>query len=108
MPQRGDKLDKEKCEFEVCICAAVRYDGKVWMGHRHAHAYSAMTDELSYEMSRREMRERGVSRAEQGFMTTGNRFVDREEGYRLQVAAGIKSHAADGYRNMQLFSEDLY
>jgi hypothetical protein len=44
----------------------------------------------------------------QGFITSRNRFVTREEGYALQVAAGIPSAAAGGYRGKRLFSEDLY
>jgi hypothetical protein len=44
----------------------------------------------------------------QGFITSLGRFVNRAEGYALQVKAGIKSNAKDGYRNHRLFSEDLY
>jgi hypothetical protein len=50
------------------------------------------------------MREAGM---DQGFITSRNRYVDREEGLRLQLAAGIESVAPGGYRG-QLFSEDLY
>ena len=44
----------------------------------------------------------------QGFMTSKNRFVGREEGRKLQDAAGIKSVDREGYRGKTLFSEDLY
>jgi hypothetical protein len=40
----------------------------------------------------------------QGFLTSGNRFVDREEGAKLFVATGGKLN----YSSIELFSEDLY
>ena len=44
---------------------------------------------------------------EQGFITSRNRFVDREEGLRLQLRAGVPAFGGDGYQD-QLYSEDLY
>ncbi len=50
----------------------------------------------------------------QGFITSKNRFVDRAEGYAIQIAAGIPSAnkelgAENGYCQIgQLYSEDLY
>lgn len=96
--------------LEVCLCAASRFNDKVWRGNRHNHSMEAMTDELSYFMTRKEMNEKGVG-SDSGFITNFNRYVDREEGYRLQIAAGIPSAATqrgDDYRNGLLFSEDLY
>jgi hypothetical protein len=43
----------------------------------------------------------------QGFITSKNRFVTREEGLKLQIEAGIESKGG-GYRADRLFSEDLY
>jgi hypothetical protein len=43
----------------------------------------------------------------QGFVTSRNRFVTREEGMKLQITAGIPS-VGGGYRGNRLFSEDLY
>ena len=96
--------------YEVCICAANRFNGKVWLGHRHRYSKDAMQDELSYHMSRKQMMEQEHSK-DSGFLTSRNRYVDREEGLRLQLAAGIPSAAkehGDDYRNDLLFSEDLY
>jgi hypothetical protein len=45
---------------------------------------------------------------DQGFITSRNRYVGREEALRLQLAAGIKSACPSGYRARDLFSEDLY
>lgn len=89
---------------EIVICAAVRdIGGTVIRCHRHHHGLAVL-------------RERWASRshnivaleAEQGFVTSRNRYVDRREAMALQLAAGIQSVAPGGYRGEQLFSEDLY
>jgi len=64
-----------------------------------------MRDELSYAMNRQQI---GKLDVEQGFVTSKNRYVSREEGRSLQEAAGIKSAGKDGYRGNTLYSEDLY
>jgi hypothetical protein len=92
-------------EKEICICAAIKRGGKIFRGHRHGHAMTAMYDELMWDHTRREIFQ---MEEVQGFITSENRFVDREEGLKLQLAAGIKSADKDGYRNRILFSEDLY
>ncbi len=91
---------------EICICAAIRYKGKIWRGHRHGDCMSAMRDEISFNHTRKEMMHMKLFE-DQGFMTSENRYVDRVEGLRLQKAAEIKSADKDGYRTI-LFSEDLY
>jgi len=96
--------------FEVCICAASRYNDKVWRGHRHNHSDEAMRDELSYTMNRQEMNNAETGK-DTGFVTNFNRYVGREEGLELQLKACIPSAATevgDDYRNGLLFSEDLY
>lgn len=96
-------------ELETIICAAVRFDGKVWRGHRHPHAMAAMHDALSWTMTRKQMTEARVDR-DQGFITSRNRYVDRKEAMLIQLAAGIPSaDSEDGkYGHEELFSEDLY
>jgi hypothetical protein len=85
---------------EIVICAAVlTEEGKVFRGHRHHDAMHA-AGAAGYRVKRN-------GDDGQGFITLRNRFVDRDEGLRLQLAAGIQSAAIDGYRRM-LFSEDLY
>jgi len=84
---------------EICICAAVKDEtGYIWRGHRHG---DCMVSALNAHRK---------PTGEQGFMTSKNRFVNREEGRKLQDAAGIESAAVDdgGYRYKILFSEDLY
>lgn len=83
---------------EICICAAIKApSGYIWRGHRHCHCLDAI-EEAGMLYNKEYI---------QGFMTSNNRFVDRYEGYILQIAAGIES-VGGGYRNKRLFSEDLY
>jgi hypothetical protein len=96
-------------EKEICICAAVKVGDKVWRGHRHGDAIHAMREELSWKMSGSEVMSFFTSNdLLQGFITSENRYVEREEGRKLQDLAGIKSADKDGYRGNTLFSEDLY
>lgn len=89
---------KEAVEKEICICAAIKTeDGKVVRGHRHGDCFIYMD---SHKLK--------ILNSIQGFITSKNRFVDREEGRKLQDLAGIKSADQDGYRGNTLFSEDLY
>lgn len=88
---------------EVCLCAALRFaDGDVIRGHRHNDALRVAWD--------KQKRPSTHGHPEQGFLTTRGRFVDRKEGQRLQLAAGIPSAASadGGYRGNNLYSEDLY
>lgn len=100
---------------EICICAAIQLpDGRIFRGHRHGdcirtavetidYRHSIGLEPVPYEGLRADMRQDC-----QGFMTSANRYVGREEGMRLQRAAGIESAAEGGYRGKILFSEDLY
>jgi hypothetical protein len=94
---------------EICICAAVKLGDKIWRGHRHGDAMHAMREELSWNNTGSEvmdiMKDKKLS---QGFITSENRYVEREEGRILQEKAGIKSADEEGYRGNTLFSEDLY
>ena len=86
--------------MEICICAAWKAkNGKVYRGHRHVHCLDAMDDADTEPLTKGDMG--------QGFITSLNRFVDRKEGYELQIAASIES-VGGGYRGKRLFSEDLY
>lgn len=82
-------------DHEVCICAAVRSGPQLVRCQRHFHGLMVLG-------------EVAAKCAEQGFITSRNRFVDREEGLRLQLAAGVASISDGGYRGNLLFSEDLY
>jgi hypothetical protein len=95
---------------EVVICAAIRLpDGRVFRGHRHGDcirtAEALVTHQFTHGYSAVEWTHESAS--DQGFVTSATRYVDREEGLRLQLAAGIES-VGGGYRGRSLFSEDLY
>lgn len=94
---------------EIVICSAIRWKGQVWRGHRHGDVMSVMREELSWNMTRKQITKECLGMyKEQGFVTSKNRYVTREEGLALQKDAGIESVAEGGYRGNILFSEDLY
>jgi len=66
-------------EKEFIICAAIRNEdtGKIYYGHRHNHCLNACDGELSWVLNRQEICKVGRT---QGFITSRNRFVGREEG----------------------------
>lgn len=88
---------------EICICAAVLLkDGLLVRGHRHA-------DCIHNLRQRPDMTDDRYKGHIQGFITSRNRFVTREEGRKLQDDAGIPSaDTKGGYKGNTLFSEDLY
>lgn len=86
---------------EQCICAAIQLpNGEVWRGHRH--------DNCIEVAGKAGATRDDIANAEQGFITSRNRFVGREEGARLQRVAGIVSAHTGRLPIDMLFSEDLY
>jgi hypothetical protein len=95
LPPRADPRAEE------CVCAAIQLqDGTVFRGHRHDDAITVA--------GKAGVTRQVIADAEQGFITTRNRFVDRREGMRLQRAAGKQSAEGRELRGDMLFSEDLY
>lgn len=78
-------------------------DGEVIRGHRHNNCYDVVR-------ARPDNIREDIVAADQGFVTSLNRFVGREEAMEIQRAAGIPSAQwPDGVlRGSDLFSEDLY
>ena len=72
--------------------------GLVFCGYRHTHCMYTMVSITGLRSVETE-----VGEYVQGFLTSKNRFVDREEGARIHRANG---HKID-FEN-RLFSEDLY
>ncbi len=73
--------------------------GMVFCGHRHAQCiYSlvAITGEPQYK----------AGHEVQGFLTSKNRFVDREEGRLIALECGQIEKS--NYHSNRIFSEDLY
>lgn len=80
-------------------------DGYIVRGHRHMDCIRTARGIPRYMNI-----DWSVHGEDQGFMTSQNRYVDRDEGLKIQLAAGIESAAkahGDDYRG-KLFSEDLY
>lgn len=96
---------------EICICSAIRLpDGRLIRGHRHGDCIRTAVELIDHRHSIG-LEPTGWSSSmcdEQGFITSANRYVGREEGLRLQLAAGIESACRSGYRHRELFSEYLY
>lgn len=96
---------------EVCICAAIKMpDGYVVRGHRHGDCIITAIGFARYDKL-------AVSKGTQGFLTTTDRFVDREEGMRLMRAtdwmARYNEHNWMPFKDLPatidaLFSEHLY
>lgn len=98
---------------EICVCAAIRMpDGYIVRGHRHDDCL------ITAGCMTRYMRAKDVlHHAEQGFLTTTGRFVDRQEGMRLMKASDAmcrwneqdwKPFRELDVMNDMLFSENLY
>ncbi len=101
------RKDARQSNSELVICSAIRLvDGRIFRGHRHHDCLRTAKDVLEHEEPSSWMSARSDG-IEQGFITSRNRYVDREEGLRLQLAAGIASVSKRGYGS-GLFSEDLY
>jgi len=99
-PERTGGECNAGTDKEIIICAAIKLeDGRVLRCHRHG-------DGLGVAWQNKWKVADG--RDQQGFVTSTNRYVSREEGRKLQDAAGIPSADPEGYRGNTLFSEDLY
>jgi len=104
---------------EKIVCAAIWYKelptapangcknidkGIVIFGLRHGHVISlcrTLTGKRTVTFA-----EDGVGEHEQGFLTTENRFVDREEGWIIAEREGQLIGCSGGKGT--LYSEDLY
>lgn len=85
---------------QVVICAAVKTeDEEIIRGHRHSDCIQTII---------RIGKKPSLQAEAQGFITSWGHFVTREEGRKLQDAAGIPSEDPNGYHGTTLFSEDLY
>lgn len=91
--------------MERCICAAIRLqDGRIIRGHRHSDCINTAID---WQDAGQDI---GLLRcAEQGFLTSEQRFVNRTEAAALERAAGLLSAmTGQPFDSTCLFSEDLY
>lgn len=89
-------------ECEQCICAAILMpNGEIVRGHRHDSCYDVVR-------KRPNASREAIVAAVQGFVTSQNRFVDRQEAMQIQRAAGKESAMHGKLTGDILFSEDLY
>jgi hypothetical protein len=95
-----DRGFEEGKKAEIVICSAIKLYDRILRGHRHDDIIRNAA-EMGYKLKE-------IAVAEQGFITSKNRFVSREEGLQLQLKAGIKSKNLGIYDKEMLFSEDLY
>jgi len=89
---------KKELSFEAAVRPVNCDRGLVFCGYRHAHCMYTMVSVTGLRSVESE-----VGNYVQGFLTSKNRFVDREEGAKIHIANG---HKIDFEH--RLFSEDLY
>ena len=81
------------------ICAAIRYKGEIFRGHRHCYCYPIMNYVVEY---------RGGTvdgdLVEQGFINSHNEFVNRKVAAETVLSTG----RCKPFRPDCLYSEDLY
>jgi len=80
---------------EFILCAAIDYDGTIVCGHRHGDCYDVLKS-LIGEIDADKL----PARDKQGFLTSENRYVGREEAWviakeRKQVVHGLKASDRD-------------
>jgi hypothetical protein len=112
----NDMLDHRK---EYIVCAAIWFDdgkihphqpinidiGIVHMGHRHCNCFASIGGLVKDRL------EMGIHEKEQGFLTSYNRFVTREEA--AEIALSQDQFASDEEReevkkSKYLYSENIY
>ena len=98
---------------EIILCAAIWYTdverksdtslhpinidrGVVLCGHRHGHVIAQIGSILA-------LKQFETGENVQGFLTSKNRFVDREEAHKIFILSGGTPEYSD-----ELYSEDLY
>jgi hypothetical protein len=75
---------------EFILCAAIDYGGIIVCGHRHGDCYKTLTD-LIGDIDETKL----PKRDDQGFLTSTNRYVGREEAWKIakenkQIVYGLK------------------
>jgi hypothetical protein len=108
-------LNKTKCEY--IICAAIHYDDGIWYEHQpknistgivvagRRHHNSIMTVHILADMNLEKAKKFRAMKQTQGFLTSRDRFLNRQEAWVLAVEVG--QIEADEKENT-MFSEDLY
>ena len=117
------KMESNLEKQEYILCAAIHFDdgieheghhpvksGFVICGFRHCNIYSGVyaatqTADGDYDkILDLNILNNTKTKIREGFLTSKNRFVDREEAYKIALHAGQVGER----KNKRLFSEDLY
>ncbi len=90
-------------EKEFILCASLNYNGTIISAARHSDCYAIILELFANPVL--------PDRAEQGFLTSKNRYVDRKEAWKIakennQIKWGLKSSEIG--EESQLISENLY
>ena len=97
--ENSNNQDFRKNPIEGIKCAAIRYKNELFLGKTHGAAWLLMTEKYPETVNNQEGRE-------DGFVTTEERFVNREEA--LEIAEAVGEVTPDPARPVNtLFSEDL-
>lgn len=91
-------------EFIICAALKIEETGKIYYGHRHNHCLDAANGALSWKLNREQI---SKIKKIQGFITSTNRFVGREEALIIALENNQVLNKED-IRGNQLYSEDLY
>lgn len=91
---------------EFILCASLRFRDNIISGHRHSCCYALLFN-LFPDLQEAQI----PQREDQGFLTSLNRFVGRNEAWRIakennQIQWGL--NASDIGDDSQLISENLY
>ena len=95
---------KERKEF--ILCAAIAYGDTIICGHRHSDCYKILKELTgAYTTSK----ETPPGREDQGFLTSLNRYVSRNEAFHIAKDNNqIWRNLHEGVIDNILISEDLY
>lgn len=97
---------------EVIVCAAIKVEGAgskwddIYKGPRHHHCFSQMSRIRQKFTNDDRVRVKMLQNSTQGFITSKDRFVNREEAYLIASSAGQIKYNLNQKR--ELFSEHLY
>jgi hypothetical protein len=87
--------------YPIHTCKNTQKHGAVLCGYRHNHIIGQINALLGKRMAE-------VGGYEHGFLTSENRFLNREQAYSLADTAGQIIPDRDDKGKWELYSEDLY
>lgn len=97
---------------ELIVCAAIKVEGvgnkwdDLYLGLRHSDCFASMKKRRDLLTKDDRVRVRMLQNSEQGFLTSKNRFVSRENAFYIAKNSGqiLTKHGDKTF----LYSEDIY